>query len=155
MTAEHTYPVARTTDVAVTRWTYLGLALLAVGFLATGAGGATHLHEQQCQAVQFVSVVPANATNASVDQPVGYDQLSVDERQVFRSALAADGQVLTRRGAIEAGGVAYENRTYLVRTSADRGCSPWHPTRVVAPLGGGLGLVFLGGALTRGREPND
>lgn len=140
--------------MAVTRWTYLGLALLAIGFLASGAGGATHLHEQQCKAVQFVSVTPANATDAPVDDPVAYERLSADERQVFRDALAGDGQVLTRRGVIEEGAVEYRGETYLVLTNADEGCAPWHPTRVVAPLGGGLGLVLVGGALTRGRDPN-
>ncbi|WP_255195408.1 hypothetical protein [Halorarius litoreus] len=142
--------------MAVTRWTYLGLTLLLVGFLTTGVGAATHLHEQQCQAVQFVSVSDVTATNASTDgySTGSYEDLSVDEQTVFRSALADDGQVLTARDAIDEQVVTYEGDRYLVRIRSDGGCTPWHPTRVVAPLGGGLGLVLVGGALTRGRDPN-
>lgn len=141
--------------MAVTRWTYLGLALLAVGLLTAGVGGATHVDEQRCDAVQFVSVLEANATNVSTAgyETVAYADLSASERQVFRGALAQEGQVLTKRGAIEEAVVTYEGDRYLVRTASESGCTPWHPTRVVAPLGGGLGLVVLGGALTRGRDP--
>lgn len=139
--------------MAVTRWTYLGLALLAVGFLTSGAGAATHLHEQQCQAVQFVTVT--DTTDSTVGYPrVAYEDLSMEEQRVFESALTDDGQVLTRRGIIDEQVVTYEGDDYLVRTRSDGGCTPWHPTRVVVPLGGGLGLVLVGGALTRGRDPN-
>lgn len=141
--------------MAVTRWTYLGLALLAVGFLTAGVGGATHVEEQRCDTVQFVSVVDANATNVSTVgyETVAYADLSASEQQVFLGALSEEGQVLTNRGAIEEAVVVYEGDRYLVSTAAESGCTPWHPTRVVAPLGGGLGLVVVGGAFTRGLDP--
>ncbi|WP_255149028.1 hypothetical protein [Halorarius halobius] len=136
---------------AVTRWTYLGLAMLAVGFLAAGSGAATHLHEQQCQGVQFTTVTPVNGTNATAGEAVAYRSLSETEREVFREALAADGQVLTRRGALTEGVVSYDGQRYRVRTRTDRGCTPWHPTRVVGPLAGGVALLVVGTLLTRGR----
>lgn len=149
--------------MAVTRWTRLGLVLLVVGLLATGSGAATHLHEQQCQTVQFLQVTAVangtatDGTTAAAASDEGYavpfERLSATERSVFRSALAADGPVLVRRGALEVDVVRYEGDLYRVRTSADAGCAPWHPRRVVAPLAGGLGLVALGAALTRGRSP--
>lgn len=141
--------------MAVTRWTYLGLALLAVGLLTAGVGGATHVDELQCDTVQFVSVLNANATNVSTAgyETVDYGDLTPSEQQVFRGALSENGQVLTKRGAIEETVVTYEGDRYLVQTAAESGCTPWHPTRVVAPLGGGLGLVLVGGALARGTDP--
>lgn len=154
--------------VAVTRWTRLGLVLLAVGLLAAGSGAATHLHEQQCRTVQFLQVTAvengASPVGTAVDgtaaaatpedgAAVPFERLSPAERSVFRSALAADGPVLVRRGALDADVVRYEGDRYRVRTAADTGCAPWHPRRVVAPLAGGLGLVALGAALTRGRSP--
>lgn len=146
----------RESDVTgVTRWTYLGLALLAVGFLAAGSGAATHLHEQQCQTVQFTTVTPANATNGTTTEAVDYGTLSTAERQVFREALAADGGVLTRRGVLAEGVVSYEGQRYRVRTRTDRGCTPWHPTRVAGPLAGGVGLLVVGTLLTRGRRGGD
>lgn len=142
---------------ALTRWTYLGLALLVAGLVASGAGAATHLHEQQCRAVQFTSVTPVNATTAGTptDATVEYDSLDATARQVFREAMAADGQVLTRRNAIDPGVVRYDGDRYRVRTRADRGCAPWHPRRVVTPLGAGGVLVVIGTLLTRGRRSTD
>lgn len=141
--------------MTVTRWTYAGLALLAVGLLLVGVGGATHVDQQRCQSVQFVSVTNASAANLSTAsyETVDYETLSNDEQQLFRAALAENGQVLTKRGAVDEMVVRYRSDSYLVRTSADTDCTPWHPVRVVAPLGGGLGLFLLGVALTRGREP--
>lgn len=141
--------------VAVTRWTYLGLVLLAVGLLTAGVGGATHVDERRCDTIQFVTIVNASAANVSTDgyDAIAFGNLSSSEQQVFRSARAANGQVLTKRGAIEDGIVVYEGDRYLVRTATEEGCSPWHPTRVLAPLGGGLGLVIVGGGLTRGLDP--
>jgi hypothetical protein len=143
--------------VAVTRWTYLGLALLAVGFLVSGAGGATHLHEQQCQGVQFVTATNVSGTNgtAAPSSSVAYENLTARERRVFDAAREEEGGVLVRRGALEASIVEYRGHQYVVRTTTDADCTPWHPTRVVAPLGGGLALVLVGAALTRGRDPND
>lgn len=46
----------------VTRWTFLGLVLLAVGLLTAGVGAATHVDEQQCRSTQHVSVAPVNDT---------------------------------------------------------------------------------------------
>lgn len=132
----------------------MGLVLVAVGLLTAGVGGATHVDERRCDAVQFVAVVNASGANVSTAgyDTVSYGELSPGERQVFRSARAANGQVLAKRGAIEDAVVTYEGDRYLVRTATESGCSPWHPTRVVAPLGGGLGLVLVGGALTRGLD---
>ena len=138
--------------MTVTRWTYLGLLLLAVGLLASGAGGATHLHEQQCRDVQFVTVTPVSTTNTAVD-PVAYETLSAREQRVFDAAREENG-VLVRRGVLEAGVVDDEGTRYVVRTTTDEDCTPWHRTRVVAPLGGGLALVAVGAALTRGRTPS-
>lgn len=136
----------------VTRWTYLGLALLAVGLLTAGAGAATHVDEEQCRSTQHVSVAPVNEAADAAGNATAYENLSPAEQDVFRQALEAGGGVLTSRGVIDPGTVRYENRTYAVHVARDRDCAPFHPRRVLVPAVGGLALVAVGLGFTRGRE---
>lgn len=131
----------------VTRWTYLGLVLLAVGLVVAGAGAAGHVDGQQCRSTQYVAVSPVeNATGATP-----FEELSDAEQSVFRQALESEGGLLTKRGAIDQGVVRYENESYDVRVSRGDDCAPYDTWRVTVPFVGGLVLVGVGLALTRGR----
>jgi len=139
----------------VTRWTYLGLVILLVGFTTAGAGAATHLDERSCASVGVVRVVPTDSVNASLDdyQRVDYTDLTATEQRVFRSVREAGGQALVDRDAIREAAVTYEDETYLVVTATEHGdCTPWDRERVIVPLGMGTGLVLVGGVLVRGRD---
>jgi hypothetical protein len=135
----------------VTRWTYVGLALLAVGLSSAGAGAATHVDEQQCRSTQHVSVAAVNDSASTRANVTAYGNLSATEREVFAQALEARGGLLTSRGAIDSGRVRYQNRTYAVRVTREGDCTPYHPRRVLLPAVGGLALVGAGLVLTRGR----
>ena len=79
-----------------TPWTYVGLALLAVGLVASGTGAATHLEEKRCETAAFVQVLDTDAVNGSLDgyDRVAYEDLSTAERRTFREVLDAGGQAL-------------------------------------------------------------
>jgi hypothetical protein len=130
----------------VTRWTYLGLVLLAVGLVGAGAGAAGHVDGQQCRSTQHVVVAPVENATA----PAPYEELSDAEQSVFRQALESPGGLLTQRGAIDEGAVRYENETYDVQVARGDDCAPYDTWRVTVPFVGGLALVGVGLALTRG-----
>jgi hypothetical protein len=149
------HPHRHTGYVSRTRWTYLGLALLAVGLVTASVGAATHLSERRCANAGFVRVVDTDEVTGSLDgyDRVAYAELNASERQVFRGVLNAGGQALTGKGAIREAVVAYEGDSYLVVRTEERGCAPWDRERVVAPLAGGLAVLATGLAFTRGRDP--
>lgn len=138
-----------------TRWTYLGLALLALGLVTASAGAATHLSEKRCANAGFVRVADTAELEGSLDgyDRVDYEELSEAEQRVFRSVLDAGGQALAEKGAIREVVVRYENETYLVVTNQESGCTPWDRDRVVTPLAGGLIAAVVGIGLTRGVDP--
>lgn len=138
-----------------TRWTYLGLALLALGIVTASAGAATHLSEKRCANAGFVRVADTAELNGSLDgyDRVDYENLSEAEQRVFRSVLDAGGQALAEKDAIREAVVSYENETYLVVTTEESGCTPWDRERVVAPLAVGLVAVAVGLGFTRGVDP--
>lgn len=142
-------------DVSRTPWTYLGLALLAVGLVTASVGAATHLSERRCANAGFVRVVDTDEVTGSLGgyDRVSYADLNSSEQQVFRGVLAADGQALTGKGAIREAVVAYENDSYLVVRTEETGCAPWDRERVVVPLVGGLAALAVGLAFTRGLDP--
>lgn len=142
-------------SVSRTRWTYLGLALLAVGLVTASAGAATHLSEKRCANAGFVQVYDTDRVNGSLAEydRLDYTDLNDSERRVFRSVLDAGGQALAGKGVIREGVVAYGNDSYLVVTTEETGCEPWDRERVVTPLGVGLAVFGVGVALTRGRDP--
>ncbi|MFC7175857.1 hypothetical protein [Halosegnis marinus] len=138
-----------------TPWTYVGLALLAVGLVASGVGAATHLEEKRCETAAFVQVLDTDAVNGSLDgyDRVAYGNLSTAERRTFREVRDAGGQALAAKGSLPEAVVAYGNDSYVVRYSAESGCTPWDRERVVTPLAAGLGGVVVGLGLTRGLDP--
>lgn len=138
-----------------TRWTYLGLVLLAVGLVTASAGAATHLSEKRCANAGFVQVYDIDRVNGSIAEydRLDYADLNDSEQRVFRSVLDAGGQVLAGKGAIREAVVGYENDSYLVVMTEETGCEPWDRERVVAPLAGGFVVLGVGLALTRGRDP--
>jgi len=141
--------------VSRTRWTYLGLALLAIGLVTTSAGAATHLSEKRCANAGFVQVYDTDRVNGSLAEydRLDYTDLNDSEQRVFRSVLDAGGQALAGKGAIREAVVAYENDSYLVVATAETGCEPWDRERVVVPLAGGLAVLGVGLVLTRGWDP--
>ena len=148
-------PRSKETDVSRTPWTYLGLVLLALGLVTASVGAATHLSERRCANTGFVRVVDTDEVTGSLDgyDRVPYAALNASEQRVFRGVLEAGGQALIPKGAIREAVVTYENERYLVVRTEETDCAPWDRERVVAPLTGGLAILAIGLAFTRGRDP--
>lgn len=134
--------------MAVSRRTFLGIALLVAGLLLVGVAAAGYVDGQRCRLTQEVGVGEApNATG-----PVtSYADLSEPAQRVFAETRAAESPAITRQGVIDSGLVRYENETYRVVVHRRSGCSPSHPLYVETPLGVGAAAFVVGVALARGR----
>lgn len=141
-------------DVAVGRRAAAGIALLVAGLLLVGAGAAGYVQGQQCRLTQEVAVGHApNATAGDDTRVTPFANLSASEQRVFVDTLEARAPVLAKRGAIDAGLVRYENRTYRVTVHRRSDCTPADALSVRGPVAGGLVALVAGVALARGRRP--